>query len=122
MFISGDRRYKVFVVSNIVVYIRNGITAEQISKIGKKDEINPEIESLWIKVTLKFTRPILIAIIYRPPSSNVSTALTILKEELYSSCPQNSHELYILGGLNINLANTKSPDYNKLNGSVSKTH
>ena len=60
----------------------------------------PEIENIFFELLLQNTKPIVVRIIYRPPSQ--SEFLEIINIH-FSKLDTNNNEIYILGDFNINL-------------------
>ena len=60
----------------------------------------PEIENIFFEILLPNTKPIVVGIIYRPPSQ--SEFLEIINTH-FSKLDTNNNEIYILGDFNINL-------------------
>ena len=78
----------------VVCYIRNDLSYEV------KSFFPPEIENIFFEILLPNTKPIIVGIIYRPPSQ--SEFLEIINTH-FSKLDTNNNEIYILGDFNINL-------------------
>ena len=59
------------------------------------------LESCWFKLNLKFTTPILLAVIYKPPKIPVGYTIRTLTGILSKIQPAEPHELYILGDFSL---------------------
>ena len=81
-------------VEGVVCYIRNDLSFDV------KPFFPPEIEKVFFEILLANTKPIVVAIIYRPPSQ--SKFLEIINTH-FSKLDTNNNEIYILGNFNINL-------------------
>ncbi|XP_072046946.1 uncharacterized protein [Amphiura filiformis] len=81
----------------VAAYIRSSL---QYSII----DVNVPIEGMWFKVTLPFTRPIMVGIVYRPPDCDqFFELLDSAFQEIHSSNNRNNHaELICLGDFNCN--------------------
>ena len=78
----------------VVCYIRNDLSFDV------KPFFQPEIENVFFEILLPNTKPIVVGIIYRPPSQ--SEFLEIINTH-FSKLDTNNNEIYILGDFNINL-------------------
>ena len=78
----------------VVCYIRNGLSC------NVKSFFPPETENIFFKILLPNTKPVVVRIIYRPPSQ--SEFLEIINTH-FSKLDTNNNEIYILGDFNINL-------------------
>ena len=90
----------------VICYIRNDLS------YGVKSFFLPEIENIFFKLLLPNTKPIVVGIIYRPPSQ--SEFLEIINT-LFSKLDTNNNEIYILGNFNINLYLNNSYIFQKNN-------
>ena len=73
-----------------------------------------DLESCRFKLNLKFTRPILLGVIYKPPKIPVGYTIRTLTEILSKIQPAEPHELYILGDFNIDTSDPSSLNAQKL--------
>ena len=78
----------------VVCYIRNDLSYDV------KSFFPPEIENIFFEILLPNTKPIIVGIIYRPPSQ--SEFLEIINTH-FSKVDTNNNEIYILGNFNIKL-------------------
>ena len=69
------------------MYIRNDLSNDV------KSFFSPEIESVFLDILLRNTKPKVVGITYRPPS----------QLEYFSKLDTNNNEIYILGDFNINV-------------------
>ena len=63
---------------------------------------NPDIEILWVKLSLKLTRPTYIASVYRPPEGNVQNFLKILENKILDIQGEGQADVLIMGDTNLN--------------------
>lgn len=82
----------------IIMYIANQVTYTRRSDIESQD-----IESIWIEVQIKNSRPFLICSVYRPPSATNDwlEQFSLQIETSLSIC----NEIYIMGDINIDMEN-----------------
>ena len=80
----------------VVVYI-----ADHIRYKRQTDLESADIESIWLEINLKNTKPILISSVYRPPNSSVQR-LNDFSLQVENAASQTD-EIYFLGDFNINL-------------------
>ena len=78
----------------IVYYISNDLSFDV------KSFFPPEIGNVFFEILLLNTKPIVVGIIYQPPSQ--SEFLEIINTH-FSKLDTNNNEIYILGEFNINL-------------------
>ena len=73
------------------------------------------LEILWIKLSLKDTRPTYIANAYRPPDGVLAEALQLLDDQITSLQSQGLSDIVVLGDLNVDLlvTNCKSRALNQ---------
>ena len=84
-------------IGRVVCYIRNNLSYDV------KSFFSPEIESIFFEILLPNTKPIVVEIIYRPPSQ--SEFLEIMNI-YFSKLSTKSNEIYIPGNFNIYLNNS----------------
>ena len=78
----------------LVCYIRNDLSYDI------KSSFPPEIENIYLEMLLLNTKPIVIGIIYWPPSQ--SEFLEIINTH-FIKLDTNNNEIYVLGDFDINL-------------------
>ena len=71
----------------VVCYIRNDLSYDV------KSFFRPEIENIFFELLLPNTKPIVVGIIYRPPSQSEFLEIT----PIFSKLNTNNNEIYILG-------------------------
>ena len=89
----------------VVCYIKNDLSFDV------KPFFPPEIENVFFEILLPNTKPIVVGIIYRPPSQ--SEFLEIINTH-FSKLDTNNNEIYILGDFNINLYLNNSYIFQKI--------
>ena len=62
----------------------------------------PDIEILWVKLSLKLTRPTYIASIYHPPEGNVKNFLEITENKILDIQSEGPADILIMGDTNLN--------------------
>ena len=72
-----------------------------------------DIEIQWFKVKRKNAKTITLANVYRPPAGKINLAIKALEEGLSALAAPNE-EIIILGDLNIDYKNQKSPNFKKI--------
>ena len=97
----------------IGAYIRNSLsyTTAGLSQLNKSQKC---IESLWFEINREKAKNIVMCIIYRPPTGDVSTFCDCLTEDINGIIELRNVELIVLGDFNINYNNKKDPDMKKL--------
>ena len=81
----------------VVCYIRNDLSYHV------KSFFPPEIENIFIKLLLPNTKPIVVRIIYRPPSQSEFLEIIITH---FSKLDTHNNEIYIHGDFNLYLNNS----------------
>ena len=89
--------------SGIALYVNNKHSYSECKMLSKCTE---HIESLFIEIT-NTDQPIMIGIIYRPPSGNTATFNSEMNELL---CNIKCKNVIILGDFNINMHNLQNPN------------
>ena len=90
-------------------HIRDNVLFESVYPPNEND-----IETLWIKIKIKFTVPIILGILYKPPKTPANVALRILSDMMSNITPIENYELYIMGDFNIDTSAQNSPNSQKL--------
>ena len=85
----------------VACYIRKDLA------FNPREDFSPDIENVFLDILLPKSKPILVGILYRPPTA--SGFLDKLTLAISRAVDFDSQEVYILGDLNINL-NHKSSD------------
>ena len=96
----------------VVCYIRNNLSYDV------KSFFPPEIENIFLELLLPNMKPMVVRIIYRPPSQ--SEFLEIINTH-FSKLDTNNKEIYILGDFNINLYLNNSYIFQKNNSLQSQS-
>ena len=68
-----------------------------------------DIEWIWVKLSLNYSRPTYICTLYWPPSGVVDIFLTLLESKLIVIYSMGLAHVVILGDVNIDVKNEKSP-------------
>ncbi len=82
-----------------------------------RDELStctPDIETVWVQLALKDTRPTYIACVYRPTSGNVESTLDHLESQILDIRARGLCDLVLLGDYNINSLKPCSIENRKL--------
>ena len=93
------------------MYIKTDLTYSD-TELTHLNACNADIESQWIVIKLHQTRPIIICNMYRPPSGNVTNALSTLSDAINTLT--HPHEIYLIGDFNINYKDHMSDNYKKI--------
>ena len=72
-----------------------------------------DIEIIWIRLSLKDTRPTYIACVYRPPSGNLEAAFSIVEEHVSLLRSSGNCDIILLGDFNIDTLKPRSPETRK---------
>ncbi len=75
---------------------------------------NPDIEVMWMRLSLKDTRPTYIACIYWPPEGNIDNAIDILEGHVLELSTNGIADYVLMGDYNINSMKPRSTEYRKL--------
>ena len=90
----------------VVCYIRDDLSFDV------KPFFPPEIENVFFEILLPNTKPIVVGIIYRPPSQSEFSEII---NTHFSKLDSNNNEIYNLGDFNINLYLNNSYFFQKNN-------
>ncbi len=89
-------------------------TKYQVEYLADWSIITGDLEIQWLKLCLPETRPTYIGNLYRPPSGNINSALSIIENKLDLLHSEGIHDVLLMGDMNIDLLK-KSPSSSKLN-------
>ena len=66
---------------------------------------NDDIETMWLRLNLKLTRPTFVANIYRPPSGSSTRFIELIEQKLLDIASEidGEYDLILLGDINLNL-------------------
>ena len=93
------------------MYIKTDLTYSD-TELTHLNASNADIESQWIVIKLHQTRPIIICNMYRPPSGNVTNALSTLSDAINTlTHPQ---DIYLIGDFNIDYKHHMSDNFKKI--------
>ena len=87
--------------------------ASQCEPLEDLDISNQNIEAQWVYVHQLNCKDTVICNVYRPPTGDLSKAITYL-EDCLQSFNMGKTDLFVLGDFNVNYMNKKTPDYKKL--------
>ena len=82
--------------TGLIVYISNTITSKRLIHLEKHD-----VESIWIEISLKKTKPLVLAFIYRHPDELVNWYDKF--NDMMEAAPLTEREVILFGDFNINL-------------------
>ena len=82
----------------IMIYIKQDVQFER-----RNDIESPDIESIWIDIKLKNSKPLLVCSVYRPPSSKAEWFESFSKQ--IEKALSITDEIYIMGDINVDFKN-----------------
>ena len=82
----------------IMIYIKQDVQFER-----RNDIESPDIESIWIDIKLKNSKPLSVCSVYRPPSSKAEWFESFSKQ--IEKALSISDEIYIMGDINVDFKN-----------------
>ena len=85
----------------VLIYI-----AEHLDYQRKQNLESDSMESIWIEINLKHTKPILINSVYRPPSASRQW-LQVFSDNL-ENITTAENEIYVMGDINVDLSNQET--------------
>ena len=83
----------------LLTYIKHGITYSD-SELAEYNISNDDIELQWVVIAQPHMRRLVVANVYRPPSSNLPNAITLLSNAFYNIDSAKYPESYIMGDFN----------------------
>ena len=83
----------------VAVYYKNSLKYELLSEFST---CTPHVESLWLRVNLTSSNPVIYGILYRPLSGCVNTSLNNLEEIMMNIQSQMTCEFTLMGDMNVN--------------------
>ena len=96
----------------LISYI-NSKHASSCEALEELDISNNDIEAQWIYLHRPNCKDVVVCNIYRPPNGDLPKAISYLEESL-GTLNIGKIDLFLMGDLNINYKNQKSPKYKKL--------
>ena len=103
---------KTKIAGGVAIYLKQEYECDTYS-LNHHNLSNSDIESLWISFKTKHLKPIIILVIYRPPTGNIYNFVTSLNISLENVNFANN-DLIILGDMNIDMSNNKDPNVSLL--------
>ena len=80
------------------MYYRNHYKFEVISSWNL---CTPDIEYMWCKMVLPYTRPTYICGLYRPPDGYIQNAMDLLENKITDILPHRYPDMILVGDTNI---------------------
>ena len=105
----------------LLVYYKNHLNLSVVLDLSM---CTPNIETMWVKLSLKQAWPQYIGVVYRPPDGDPDTALNILNDQLLTIRNLGNGDQIVIGDINIDWAKKresktkKLSDFYKTNGLV----
>ena len=96
----------------VIMYIH----AKHASSTESLDDMNmsnEHIEAQWVQIHRPACKNMVICNMYRPPTGNLPKAITYL-EDCLKALNHNKTDIFVLGDMNVDDLNKKSPEYKKL--------
>ena len=96
----------------VAMFIKNDLDYSEVSH-KHLNTSNINIESQWISIKQKNSKPILIGNVYRPPQGDIDEFIHVL-ENIFTTVDLNKIELYIMGDVNIDFNDKKDAATKKI--------
>ncbi len=103
----------------LLVYYKNHL---DVSLVEGLQTCTPNTETLWVKLSLKQTRPQYIGVVYRPPDGDLDISLELLSDQLTLLRSKGNSDQMTIGDINVNWdkkrdsKTKKLADFYKTNG------
>ena len=97
----------------LITYIKQK-HASNLESLDALNISNEHIEAQWIYVHRPSCKNVVVCNMYRPPTGNLSKAIAYLDNSL-KSFNLSKTDIFLLGDMNVNYKNKKSPAYKRLN-------
>ena len=75
---------------------------------------NNHVEAQWVHIHRPACKDVVVCNIYRPPTGNLAKAISYL-EDCLKVINLGKTDVFVIGDMNVNYINKKSPEYKKLN-------
>ena len=85
----------------LLFYVKNNIF-DYITKLENTLSVSAGLEHIWLKFDIPFRRKTILGLCYRPPSGNISKAMSILTAQLDTLDVGTIRDYLVMGDLNIN--------------------
>ena len=97
----------------LIIYVKNYIY-HHVTKIDNSTVVTCDLEHLWLKIAIPCRRKIILGLCYRPPSGNISTAMSLLTSQLELCEASADFNTLVLGDFNIDYSNQKTNGFKQL--------
>ena len=97
----------------VACYVGKGLNFSD-SALANLNVSCKDVEMLWLKLSLKNVRPIVVVSIYRPPQGNHARCCELIGNALEKANLKDNTDIFLLGDFNVNFADKKSPSYKEL--------
>ena len=95
----------------LIVYYKNHLN---VSMIPDLCTCSPNLETLWVKLSLKQARPQYVGMVYRPPDGDPDVAINVLNDQLLSVRNLGNGDQMILGDVNVDWKRKREAKTKKL--------
>ena len=69
---------------------------------------------MWLKIDIPFRRKMILGLCYRPPSGNITDAMSLISSQLESICISPNYDCLITGDFNINYLDRNSSGFKQV--------
>ena len=97
----------------LIVYIseKHASNTETIDTLNASNE---NIEAQWVHIHRPTCKDVVVCNLYRPPTGNLTKAITYF-EDCLKTINMSKTDIFMLGDMNVNYINKRSPDFKKIN-------
>ena len=110
---------KTKIGGGVAIYLKQEYECDSFS-LKQQNLSNSDIEILWLSFKSKFLKPIIIAVVYRPPSGNITNFIDTLNISLESISNLSNNEIFILGDMNLDMSNSRDPNVSLFKNKMSR--
>ena len=97
----------------LIIYVKNHIY-DYITRVDNSLAVTNDLEHLWLKIDIPYRRKIILGLCFRPPSGNVTTAISLITAQLEMLENSSDSDFLVLGDFNINYLNRNLKGFKEL--------
>ena len=85
----------------VMIYYKNYLAISQVSELSHCD---PNSEIMWVKLSLKQTRPTYLSVTYRPPDGELACTTELLNDQITTIRSWGNCDIMTIGDMNVDLS------------------
>ena len=97
----------------LACYIKEGINYSD-TKYSHLNKACPDVEMLWLSISLANVRPLVIVSIYRPPQGRYKCCCELVNEMFERANLKDNTDVFLIGDFNIDFSDRKTSEFREL--------